>query len=306
LNLAGERVKLGTPAAALPDVDKRFFSRNATSPNENCAAPPWTTVLIMMEWKLPQIIDGAEAMQINGAGAMSSRLRALACILGALILPVQGRAEDDTNAASVTDLVWGQIHQVMGGTSAAVPGSSTILGPTGVYVVVIMSTAIANANAAYKADSTQTVDQYLTNYYSLLLSNTAVSGLLLLADWSDLNPSDGTYAWNGGGCGLPGQNCYLDDAFMAVGNSLTPKTLQLGVSPGFHSPPWLFGEIDVAVGGLGAASGAGSCDGLFTIPPATSVSSLCGYTSLFWDTEDNANNPTQLPLPLPWNLIPFP
>jgi hypothetical protein len=226
--------------------------------------------------------------------------RTLVCGLAALAWPHPSFADDTTNAAKIKDsVVWGQMHQVMGGTSATLPGSNTILGPTGIYAVVQLSSAIMRAQEQ-QVVGIDDVDYALTNYFGYLLDNQAVSGLLLLTDWSDLNPSDGAYAWNGGGC-VAGKNCYLDDAFNAISawNSAHPsaqKTLQLGASPGFNSPDWLFKKMDAKYGT--GASGSGSCDGLFK-SPAVEVSSSCGYTTIFYQTENAPR--IQMRLPMPWN-----
>ncbi len=90
---------------------------------------------------------------------------------------------------------------------------------------------------------------------------------------------------------------YLDDVFQAVSNwnsgtcpnqtssGPTPKTVQLIISPGIQSPPWLFDELS-------------SCDGLF-MPSKPKVERDCAQTSLFLEGE-NAT-PSQMPLPMPWN-----
>lgn len=213
-------------------------------------------------------------------------------ILTCLVLPTQIHAQDDTNASLITDpVVWGQMHQVMGGVSNKIPSGAA--GPAGIYVITMLSAAITHATAAVSKDPKLNPDDALKNYFGLLLDNKAVSGLLLLAPWSDLNPcpansrnrvephcASSPYAWH-----------YLDDAFDAINAwnndhpHSPPKTLQLGVPPGFNSPPWLFGLLT-------------SCDGLFMNPPVA-VSSSCGYTTIFYRTESNPH--VQMPLPLPWN-----
>jgi hypothetical protein len=206
--------------------------------------------------------------------------RALACAFAALAWPQHGFAQDTTNAALISDAtVWAQsMHQVMGGTSTKLPGPSAIRGPNGIYAVVRLVDKITPANNA--ATATLTADDALTNYFSFLLANPAASGLMLMAQWTDLEPSEGTYGWN-----------YLNDAFNAINTwnaanpTAPPKTLQLVVTPGFNSPPWLFDQLT-------------SCDGLF-LSPAQPVSATCGYTTIFQQTESGP--PTYMRLPLPWN-----
>jgi len=220
-------------------------------------------------------------------------LRTFVSILTCLVLPTQIHAQDDTNAAKITDpVVWGQMHQVMGGVSNKVTAQGGAGGPAGIYVNTMLHPAIIHAQTVSK--NPNQVDDALKNYFGLLLDNKAVSGIYLLAQWSDLNPSRPC---------LPREPClrrggvdpyalnYLDDAFDAIDawNSAhprsPPKTLQLAVTPGFNSPTWLLDELT-------------SCDGLFMNPSVT-VSSSCGVTTIFYRTE---NKPVvQLPLPLPWN-----
>jgi hypothetical protein len=87
------------------------------------------------------------------------------------------------------------------------------------------------------------------------ISRPAVSGVMVLVRWKELEQTEGTYSFN-----------YLGDAFNAifawnaVNPSAPPKTLQFVVTPGFNSPD-LFKDMDTAVGT--GSPGSGSCDGLF-------------------------------------------
>lgn len=243
-------------------------------------------------------------------------LPALVVTLAFLTLPLQSRAGsvnvgDDTNAASIpaTDgTTWAQsMQQVMGGASTKLPGAGTIRGPMGIYVNVLLSTALTQARKVVSPSGklslheAKLVDKALTNYFGYLLDNPAVSGLFLQAQWQDLQPSD------------PGSNPlkpnpdsfyfnYLDDAFNAIitwnkaNGSKPPKTLQLDVTPGFNSPltlntlqqpgsDWLLNYLS-------------SCDFLFGA--AVPMSSSCGYTTIFYRTENIPE--IQIPLPMPWNL----
>jgi hypothetical protein len=102
---------------------------------------------------------------------------------------------------------------------------------------------------------------------------------------------------------------YFDDALDAIDTwnencascLVPPVTLQIVVTPGFHSPYWVWTNIDTAAGG----PGMGSCDPLFINPtkhPPTSLSG-CGYTKIFYDTEDTSDQADAVHtyFPLPWN-----
>lgn len=149
-------------------------------------------------------------------------------------------------------------------------------------------------------------DALISNNIAAALANPAVSGILAAMQWSDLNPTSSTNS-------LFGTNDWrtLDDLFNdleqwnADNPTNTPKTIQLTISAGFHSPPWVFNNLM-------------SCDAMFlTNSPGsivttnsqgnlvligvetTNVMTNCGWAS-FLQSEDHAD-PTVLPLPLPWN-----
>jgi hypothetical protein len=115
-------------------------------------------------------------------------LPALVRTLTLLALPVQSRAQDDTNAALITDGgVWAQyMNQVMGGTSAMLPQpGTTIRGRTGIYAIAQLSALLPQANslatnACHGCTPTEIAarrDEYITHYFGNLLANPAVSGL---------------------------------------------------------------------------------------------------------------------------------
>jgi len=181
----------------------------------------------------------------------------------------------------------------------SVPVSARV--PRGIYAVVILDSAVGAAqNAAYPgtppAYPDPATDTVLVSYFMTLLNNPAVSGVYIEAGWRLLNPASGAYVWNP-----------VDDLFTALSQwnaahaSLPPKTIQISVSPGFNSPAWIFSDIDNSVCGGGKnCAGLGSCDGLFMTPQPT-VSTECGYGTLFYRTEGVPTE--QLPLPLPWNPV---
>jgi hypothetical protein len=168
--------------------------------------------------------------------SLQGSFRALVCILAGLVLTQQVRAQDDTNAAKITDgTTWAQyMHQVMGGTSLTV-SASTIRGPAGIYANVLLSPLITKAHnlACPNPDAVcalELVDYYITNYFLYLLENPAVSGILLLAQWQDLSPVDPGDPPSPSSLNLH----FIDDAFNAISawnkqNPKRPKTLQLSV-----------------------------------------------------------------------------
>jgi hypothetical protein len=238
------------------------------------------------------VLRGRQSTRALKRKLLQRARRTLVCGLAALAWSQQSFADDTTNAALIGDpIVWGQsMHQVMGGTSATLPGAG-IAGPMGIYAVVQLADKITAAKSA--ANSTLTADKALTNYFGFVLANPAVSGLLVLVKWKDLEQTEGTYLFD-----------YLDDALDAIDTwnaanpSAPPKTLQLAVTPGFNAPDWLFDDIDTAVRTSSPGISSGSCDGLFTAQP---VSSSCGYTNVFQETE--GGKATYKRLPLPWNSV---
>lgn len=87
-------------------------------------------------------------MKLKRGAAMRMSLRGgiRTLALAGLVLEQQARAGDDTNAALITDgTIWAQsMQQVMGGTSVTV-GGSTIRGPAGIYVNVLLSRLLPTA-----------------------------------------------------------------------------------------------------------------------------------------------------------------
>ena len=124
---------------------------------------------------------------------------------------------------------------------------------------------------------------FITLFIRNSLSNPAVSGLTLQVHWDRLNPN-----------APPAANAYdwapfWDEAFAqeaaweAQNPGQIPKTIQLILTPGFQSPPWMLSQIP-------------SCDGLFQSPVQT-PSSTCGtviFTGYSEATDGNV-------FPLPWN-----
>ena len=92
-------------------------------------------------------------------------------------------------------------------------------------------------NLSYPGSGTPTLAQlhtYLRSLYTSLLADPAISGITLGAHWDQTQPSAGTdpssFNWT-----------YIDDAFASA--AAAQKTVQLIVTPGFDSPPWLIAQI---------------------------------------------------------------
>jgi hypothetical protein len=223
---------------------------------------------------------------------------ALICISVFFALSPQARAQgDDTNAALVVDpTLWAAMHQTMApNPSTPVPMPAVVRGPQGIYALTVLSGILDQIDTWNRHNPSQqitNVHKALKNFYGVILSNTAVSGLAFVASWADLNPDTPTSS-------NPYRFEYLEDVFDAIDawNSANcsnatspptcsapglPKTVQLIVDPGINSPDWLFKDYLT------------SCDGLFMSPHPGSPrpSKTCGYTTIF-----NGNKP----FPLPWS-----
>jgi uncharacterized protein (TIGR03437 family) len=154
--------------------------------------------------------------------------------------------------------------------------------PRGIYTVVDTENLINLQQQANPAITTAQLDAYFNSLYQDLLSNPAVSGLTLQVHWDRLNPN-----------APPAANAYdwtlVDEAFAqaaawdAQNPSQTPKTIQLILTPGFQSPPWMLAQIP-------------SCDGLFQSPVQTPPST-CGTVIFNGYSEAHDGNV----FPLPWN-----
>ncbi|HEV7924858.1 MAG TPA: hypothetical protein VGR14_05860 [Verrucomicrobiae bacterium] len=170
--------------------------------------------------------------------------------------------------------------------------------PVGVYARPDIDGCVAHPNQG----SNTSTDECLSNQITALLSDPAISGVSAFVNWNDISLTIPTNS-------LVGTNDWsiLDDIFGAVAQwnadnpTNIPKTIQLGLQPGFHTPQWVFNNLS-------------SCDAMFLtnsqgtivnsqgtlvgVDPSK-VTNTCGCAS-FLEAEDKAN-PTVLPLPLPWN-----
>ncbi len=160
-------------------------------------------------------------------------------------------------------------------SSAWAAGSAAIRQPLGVYAHVDVGDAIGSYPGTASPSLTQ-LHSYLRSLYASLLADPAISGITLGAHWDQTQPSSGnspsSYDWS-----------YLDDAFAAA--NAAQKTVQLILTPGFDSPPWLLAEIP-------------SCDPLFT---TGSAPSNCGTVTFVGYPEAQRSDGNVLPLP--WNSV---
>jgi hypothetical protein len=110
----------------------------------------------------------------------------------------------------------------------------------------------------YRLDIQPDSDANVTNTVLAALTNSAISGILAVFTWDNLsftsstNPPAGTNDFH-----------LLDDVFGTVEQwnanpTNLPKTIQLGINPGFHTPPWVLSNLM-------------SCDAMFMTNPAGSI-----------------------------------
>src|SRR5437660_1265560 len=95
------------------------------------------------------VLRGRQSTRALKRKLLQGTCRTLVCGLAALAWSQQSLADDTTNAAMISDpIVWGQsMHQVMGGTSATLPGASAIRGPMGIYAIVQLADKITAAKS---------------------------------------------------------------------------------------------------------------------------------------------------------------
>jgi uncharacterized protein (TIGR03437 family) len=176
--------------------------------------------------------------------------------------------------------IWPRVLLVV--ALAPILPAQTPRSPRGIYAVVDTENLINLQQQANPSTTTARLYAYFNTLYQDLLSNPAVSGLTLQVHWDRLNPN-----------APPAANAYdwtlIDEAFAqaaawdAQNPGQTPKTIQLILTPGFQSPPWMLNQIP-------------SCDGLFQSPVQTPPSN-CGTVIFMGYTEAHDGNV----FPLPWN-----
>ena len=162
--------------------------------------------------------------------------------------------------------------------------------PSGIYARYVPGGCLnqdGNTNAQ--------TDDCISNAVAPLLTNSAISGIEVIVQWSELCPSvppnsatstNGTTNWN-----------VLDDVFatVAVWNAANsnspPKTVQLGIIPGFDTPRWILNQLV-------------SCNPMFTSNGINTnlVTNTCGCATFLSGEGPNSTYTPKL-LPLPWNPI---
>lgn len=160
--------------------------------------------------------------------------------------------------------------------------------PLGVYAHVNVDTALKR-EFGDKTPKAETEHAYLRGLYATLLKDKAVSGISLGVHWDRIEISDPSCNLRND-CLPPTQATdgydwsWLDDAFTVANRS--GASVQLILTPGVDSPPWLFTLLEP------------SCDALFepsTGPPQHD----CGeVTFSSFPEEQNADGKV---FPLPWN-----
>jgi hypothetical protein len=135
----------------------------------------------------------------------------------------------------------------------------------------------------------------LRQMYRTALQDHAVSGLTVGAHWDHIQLSDPLCIFDRS-ClvGPDGYDwSYVDDAIEEA--NLAQKSVELIITPGFDSPPWLVSKIP-------------SCDSLFLSdkPPVTGTApSDCGTVQFVGFPEDQRSDSINgnFVLPLPWNPV---
>lgn len=168
----------------------------------------------------------------------------------------------------------------------------SVRSPLGVYVHIDVPDVIKLYGGPSQdkgcAQTAQSLHIYLRCFYAKLLADTAISGISAGLHWDQIqldNPlctlnrsctaSPDGYDWS-----------YVDDVFAE--SNATRKTVQLIITPGTDSPPWLLNLIP-------------SCDGLFAVSGTAPLN--CGKATFvnFPEIKRADGNPPVLPLP--WNPL---
>jgi hypothetical protein len=178
----------------------------------------------------------------------------------------------------------------LGAASLVVAQTVPIRQPLGIY---------------FRMQIKQEADAQVTNSVMTALSNNAVSGILAVFAWNNLSFASTNPM-------IASNNFQLvDDVFGTVEqwnstNPSNPKTIQLEITPGFSTPPWIISNLP-------------SCDGLFLTNPVDGsivdsnaqqglflvgvnqgfTNTNCGCATFF--ESESAGQPHLAPLPLPWN-----
>ncbi|HZS41446.1 MAG TPA: hypothetical protein VFF06_31670 [Polyangia bacterium] len=142
------------------------------------------------------------------------------------------------------------------------------LRPVGVYAVV----DISHVRGQYPTIAD------LKSLYKQLLDNPGVSGLSLGVHWDQVQPNSAS-DWK-----IDTVNAAFDVAF---NNYNPPKTIMLSLSPGIHTPQWVFDQY------------VSQCDGYFDSALPTPAAN-CGSVTFEQYPEQGDNAPPAV-YPVPWN-----
>ena len=164
--------------------------------------------------------------------------------------------------------------------------------PLGVYVHTDVLDVIqeygGNSQDQGCAQTTQDLHSYLRCFYAKLLANPAISGITAGLHWDQLQPDSPLCAFTRSCTASPdGYDwSYVDDVFAEAGAA--NKTVQLIITPGTDSPPWLLNLIP-------------SCDGLFTA--GATAPPDCGKVTFVNFPESKRADGNPPVLPLPWDPL---
>jgi hypothetical protein len=154
--------------------------------------------------------------------------------------------------------------------------------PFGIYARFVPGDCISEGSGS---------DECISNSIANLCSNRAISGIAAFVQWDQIsqtigptNSPVGTNQWN-----------VLDDIFGAVEQynlsnpTNPPKTIQLGLIPGFDTPQWVLNNVS-------------NCDPIFTngVVDTNAVPTNCGCATFLSGEGPNVVYKNK-PLPLPWN-----
>ncbi len=162
--------------------------------------------------------------------------------------------------------------------------------PLGVYVHVNVPDVISLYGGPSQdkecARTTQDLHSYLRCYYAKLLADPAISGITAGLHWDQIQ-LDSPLCFFSHSCAAKPDGydwSYVDDVFAEANATL--KTVQLIVTPGTDSPPWLMNQIP-------------SCDGLFSGGGTAPLD--CGKATFVGFPEEQRADGNPPVLPLPWD-----
>jgi len=189
---------------------------------------------------------------------------------------------------SIACLLW----LVIPALSLHTQNAASARSPLGVYVHVDVPDVIKFYGGPSQdqgcAQTAPDLHTYLRCFYAKLLADTAISGIAAGFHWDQIQLDNPLCALNRSCTASPdGYDwSYVDDVFAEA--SATHKTVQLIVTPGTDSPPWLLNLIP-------------SCDGLFAASGTAPLD--CGKATFLGFPEFQRADGNPPVLPLPWNPL---